>query len=73
MLEITSTRDNLKLFGNNLISENEKQLKCIKSTVPEHIDYAEVPTDSFEIDVDLVNHLSSSGMISKLQYNLNKK
>ncbi len=61
---------------NNLKQGDDKntQLEAeFESTVPDPIEFVEIPIHSFEVDVDLVNHLSNSGMMDKFSYNIYEK
>ena len=42
-------------------------------TVPEEINFVNVPLESFEVEVDIVNHISESGGLDQIKLEINEK
>jgi hypothetical protein len=47
--------------------------ELVKPTTPAKISYSETKMESFELEVDLLNHLSESGGVNSLHYNIINK
>lgn len=54
-------------------SDKDKTLKNLESTNPEPVSFVQVPMESFEIEVDMVNHLTSSGALEKFDFKVHDK
>ncbi len=52
--------------------KKDKELNEL-STLPENINYINVPLDSFHVEVDIVNHISESGGLDNLKLEINEK
>jgi hypothetical protein len=70
--EENDTNSNPSTEVNNFIVK-DKELNKIKPTIPDPINFVQIPMDSFEIEVDLVNHLSTSGAIENFNYKVHDK
>jgi len=55
---------------NDYFQEKDNELKNMAPTTPNNVSYANVELESFELDVDLVNHLSVSGNLEKFEYRI---
>lgn len=55
------------------IEEKDEELKKITSTTPLEVSYTQIPLESFELQVDLLNNLSKSGEIENFKYELKSK
>ena len=55
------------------LQDMDEELKNLKSTTPQEVSYSQIPLESFELQVDLINHLSSSGNMEKFQYDIGTK
>ena len=52
--------------------QKDKELNEL-STLPENINYVNIPLDSFDVEVDIVNHISESGGLENLKLEINEK
>ncbi len=53
--------------------EKDKELRKIETTTPETITFSQIPMESFEVEVDMVNHLSTSGAIENFHLAVHDK
>jgi hypothetical protein len=53
--------------------EKDNELKNIISTIPENVTFTQIPLESFELEVDLVNHVTESGGIDKFNFEMYDK
>lgn len=67
--QIVSNEELMKKY----IEEKDEELKNIKSTTPLEVSYTQIPLESFELQVDLLNNLSKSGEIENFKYELRSK
>jgi hypothetical protein len=59
-----------KIFSANNTQISVNNSFILNPTTPAKISYSETKFESFELEVDLLNHLSESGGINKLHYNI---
>jgi hypothetical protein len=67
--QIISNEELMKKY----IQEKDEELKNLKSTTPQETSYTQIPLESFELHVDLINHLSASGEIENFKYEIGTK
>jgi hypothetical protein len=72
-LEILSIEKKETKEMQNFIEQKDNELKILPSTLPEDVSFTNIPLESFEINVDIVNHLSVSGNLEDFKYTIKNK
>jgi hypothetical protein len=58
---------------NEYFDKRDSELRELKSITPDHVSFTSIPHESFEVEVDIVNHVSESGGLEKFQYDVQEK
>ncbi len=66
--EVEKSKINLKEYFDK---QDEELIKL--NTTPKEINYVNIPIDSFEVEVDLVNHITDSGGLERLKLEIKDK
>jgi hypothetical protein len=67
-----NNKDYVNLNIKEYFEKEDKELIEL-TTLPENINYVNVPLDSFEVEVDIVNHITESGGLENLKLEINEK
>lgn len=67
-----NNEDHNRIDFKEYFEKKDKELNEL-STHPENINYVNVPLDSFDVEVDIVNHISESGGLENLKLEINEK